>query len=143
MGQGSSAPPAPVSFVHSTSEAQVTRVVDVREGLSRPQAMRILTDALSASFTVEVVDPRAGFAMTAWQASLQHEGVPDLRYRTRITARFIGDDWRRIQVRDEANWQRGEEWDVGYDAAQLDSVTADLRTKFARKTASGPMPHLR
>ena len=124
---------APSSFVRSTAETQVTRSLDVRDGLSHSQAMRALTDALGQRYTVEVVDPRAGFAMTAWQASLLRDGVPDLRYRTRVTARFLGDDWKKLQLRHEANWARGDEWDVGYDAAQLDSVTTELRLKLGKK----------
>ena len=134
VGCASAANSAPTSFIRSTSDAHVTRVIDVRDGLSHAQAMRILTDALAQRYTVEIVDPRAGFAMTAWQASMQRDGVPDLRYRTRITGKFIGEDWRKLQLRDEANWQRGSEWDVGYDAAQLDSVTSELRTKVAKRT---------
>ena len=96
--------------------------------------MRILVDALTQRFTVDVVDPRAGFAMTSWQASLMRDGGPDLRYRSRITARFIGDEWRSLQVHSEARWSRGEEADVGYDLAQLDSVATDLRAKLGRRT---------
>jgi hypothetical protein len=123
----------PGSFVKTTAEAPATRTIDVRDGLPHPQAMRILTDALSQRFTIDVVDPRAGFVMTAWQATLLRDGVPDLRYRTRLTARFLGDDWKKLQLRGEANWQRGEEWDVGYDVAQLDSVASDLRAKLGKK----------
>jgi hypothetical protein len=123
----------PAGFVRSTSEAVVTRMIDVREGITHAQAMRLLTEVLAVRYTVEVIDPRAGFAMTAWQASLQRDGVPDLRYRTRLTAKFVGDDWRTLQLRDEANWQRGDEWDVGYDPAQLDSAANDLRTKLGKK----------
>ena len=135
LSRGGSAPAAtsPPSFVRSTAEAQVTRVIDVRDGLTHTQAVRLLTDVLALRFTVEVTDARAGFAMTAWQASLQRDGVPDLRYRTRVSAKFLGDDWRRVQLRDEANWQRGDEWEVGYDAAQLDSVANDLRARLGRK----------
>jgi hypothetical protein len=123
----------PASFVRSTAESQVTRLIDVRDGLTRVQAMRVLTDALGQRYTVDVADAKAGFVMTAWQASLLRDGVPDLRYRTRVTARFLGDDWRRLQVHDEANWARGDEWDVGYDSAQLDSVANDLRSKVGKK----------
>jgi hypothetical protein len=133
VGCASAANSAPSSFIRSNADAQVTRVLDVREGLSRTQAMRLLTDALAQRYTVEVVDARAGFAMTAWQASSQRDGVPDLRYRTRVTGKFIGDDWRKLQLRDEANWQRGSQWDVGYDAAQLDSVANELRTKLGKR----------
>ena len=130
-GSGASAT-APASFVRSNADALVTRTIDVREGLSHTQAMRMLADVLNSRYTVEVTDARSGFAMTAWQASLQHDGVPDLRYRTRVTGKFIGDDWRRLQLRNEANWQRGQEWDVGYDAAQLDSVATELRGKLGK-----------
>jgi len=125
---------APETFVRSTSEAQVTRVIDVREGLTRAQAMRMFTEVLGQRFTVEVVDARAGFAMTAWQASAQSDGVPDLRYRTRVSGKFVGDDWRHLQLRDEANWQRGADWDTGYDAAQLDSVASELRMKLGKRS---------
>jgi hypothetical protein len=125
---------APASFVISTSEARVTRAIDVRDGFTHAQAMRSLIEVLSQRYTVEVQDPRAGFAMTAWEANLLREGVPDLRYRTRVTARFLGDDWKKLQVRHEANWARGDEWDIGYDVAQLDSVTAALRAKIGKKT---------
>ena len=124
---------APPSFKQSTAELQVTRSIDVRDGFTHSQAMRALVDALGQRYTVEVQDPRAGFAMTAWQASLLRDGVPDLRYRTRVTARFLGDDWKKLQLRHEANWARGDEWDVGYDVAQLDSVTAELRAKVGKK----------
>jgi hypothetical protein len=150
MGKGSAPPPtpaeavaaatlttanatAPATFVRSTAESQVTRSIDVRDGFTHAQAMRSLVDALSQRYTVEVQDPRAGFAMTAWEASLLRDGVPDLRYRTRLTARFLGEDWKKLQLRHEANWARGDEWDIGYDVAQLDSVTAALRRKLGKK----------
>lgn len=125
-------PVPPASFVRSTADVQVARTIDVRDGVAHPQAMRIVTDALGQRFTVEVTDPRVGFVMTDWQSSLR-DGVPDLRYRTRVTARFLGDDWKRLQVRHEANWARGDEWDVGYDALQLDSVVTDLRAKLGKR----------
>jgi hypothetical protein len=100
-GSGGSAPP---SFVASTAEARATRTIDVRDGLQRAQAMRLLTEALGQRYVVDVTDAHAGFAMTAWRTSLVRDGVPDLRYRTRLTARFLGDDWRRLQLRGEANW---------------------------------------
>jgi hypothetical protein len=123
----------PPSFVRTTAEAPAMRTIDVRDGLTHQQAMRLLVDALQQRFTVDVVDPRAGFAMTTWQASLMREGAPDLRYRTRVTARFIGDEWRSLQVHSEGRWSLGAEAEVGYDLAQLDSVASDLRLKLGRK----------
>ncbi|HEX7978238.1 MAG TPA: hypothetical protein VF461_06525 [Gemmatimonadaceae bacterium] len=125
-------PVAPSTFVRSTAEAPAMRNVEVREGLTRQQAMRMLADALSQRHVVDVVDQRAGFVMTTWQASLSRDGVPDLRYRTRFVARFV-DDWRALQLHSEARWARGDEADVGYDSAQLDSLAAELRVKLGKK----------
>ena len=124
---------APASFVRTTADAPAMRSIDVREGMSRQTAMRSLTDALSQRYVVDVVDPRAGFAMTTWQASLIREGVPDPRYRTRFVARFV-DEWHALQLRSEARFTRSEEPDVGYDSAQLDSLANDLRTKLGKKS---------
>jgi hypothetical protein len=123
----------PATFVQSTAESRTTRVIDIRDGFTRATVMRALTDALAQRFTVEVTDARAGFAMTSWEASLVRDGVPDLRYRTRFVAQFVGDDWRRLHLRHEANWSRGDEWDIGFDAAQLDSVSNELRAKLGRR----------
>jgi hypothetical protein len=123
----------PSSFVRSTADVRATRMIEVRDGLARPQALRIVTDALGERFVVEVTDPRAGFVMTAWQSSVVRDGVPDLRYRTRIVARFLGESWNTLQVRDEANWARGDEWDIGYDAAQLDTVATLLRDRLGKQ----------
>jgi hypothetical protein len=123
---------APASFVRTTADAPAMRSIDVRDGLSHQTAMRSLTDALAQRYVVDVVDPRAGFAMTTWQASLIREGVPDPRYRTRFVARFV-DEWHAIQLRSEARFMRGDEPDVGYDSVQLDSMAVDLRAKLGKK----------
>ena len=126
-------PGSPASFVRSTAEAPAMRNIEMREGLTHQQAMRMLGDALAQRYVVDVVDPRAGFVMTTWQASLSRDGVPDLRYRTRFVARFV-DDWRALQLHSEARWAaHGDEADVGYDKTQLDSLAADLRVKLGKK----------
>jgi hypothetical protein len=124
---------APASFVRTTADAPAMRSIDVRDGLSKQTAMRTLTDALSQRYVVDVVDPRAGFAMTTWQASLIRDGVPDPRYRTRFVARFV-DEWHALQLRSEARFTRSDEPDVGYDSAQLDSLANDLRAKLGKKS---------
>ena len=130
-GGGQGEPPS--SFVRSTVELRATRMIEVRDALPRAQALKLTSDALAERYVVEVTDPKAGFLMTAWQASMMRDGVPDLRYRTRLVAKFVGDDWRALQLRSEANWARGEEWDIGYDVAQLDTVASELRTRLSRK----------
>jgi len=123
---------APTTFVRTTADAPAIRSIEVRDGLSRQNAMRGLNEVLSQRYVVDVVDPRAGFAMTTWQASLVRDGVPDPRYRTRFVARFV-DEWKSLQLRSEARFTRGAEPDVGCDSAQLDSLAHDVRTKLGKK----------
>jgi hypothetical protein len=133
--QGRSATPggglAPTSFVRTTADAPAMRTIEVRDGLTRQIAMRSLNEGLSQRYVVDVVDPRAGFVMTSWQARVR-DGVPDPRYRTRFVARFV-DDWRSLQLRSEAQFTRDEEPEVGYDSAQLDSLATELRTKLGKR----------
>ena len=133
VSAGSGGPPQ--TFVATTSETRSSRVIDVRDGVSKAAAFRAATDLLTQRYSVDVSDQRAGFLMTPWQATQTQSGVPDLRYRMRVVIRFIGDDWKQVIVRAEANWQRGDEWDIGYDSKVLDDVANDLRNRIGKKTA--------
>ena len=123
----------PATFVRSTSDAKSTRTVDVREGLKKEELFKTASDMLAEKYSVDVSDAHAGFLMTTWQSSVVKDGVPDLRYRTRVVIRFLGDQWKQVQVRAEANWQHGDEWDVGYDVALLEAVAADLKVRLGKR----------
>src|SRR5262245_25707648 len=112
--------PPPASFVATTSDVRSTRIVDVREGLTKMNAFRAATELLTQRYTIDVSDQRAGFLMTPWQYGSTSQGTPDLRYRTRIVVRFLGEEWKQVSVRADANWQRGDEWDIGFDAKILE-----------------------
>jgi hypothetical protein len=130
---------APASFVRSTSDTRATRLIDLREGLTKPLAWRTALEVLAVEHTVDIRDEAAGFAMTPWEATLVRDGVPDLRYRTRVTLRFLGEEWKQLQVRAEANWRsRGDEWDVGFDEALLDKVTSDLQSRLGKRSGAAP-----
>jgi hypothetical protein len=125
---------APPTFVKTTSDARITRLIDVREGMSKTALFRAASDFLTAKYSVDVSDPKAGYLMTPWQASFNRGGAPDLHYRTRIIIRFIGDDWKQVSVRAEANWQRDDEWDIGYDTQLLEDVVVELRTRIGKRS---------
>jgi hypothetical protein len=123
----------PPAFVQTTSDIRGTRVIDVREGVAKTAAFRAATDVLTQKYSVDVSDQRAGFLMTPWQAGTTSDGGPELRYRTRIIIRFLGEEWKQVAVRVEANWQRADEWDIGFDGRVLDDVANELRTRIGRK----------
>jgi hypothetical protein len=37
-------------------------------------------------------------------------------------------------VRAEANWQRDDEWDIGYDTQMLEDVVVELRTRIGKRS---------
>lgn len=123
---------APDSFLRLAPESQTSQTIDVREGLARAAAWRGLTDFLEERHTIAVRDQAAGFAMTAWEASLTRDGVPDLRYRTRLVATYVG-DWRQLHIRAEASWKEGDEWQFGVDRTLLASTVAELRTRIGTR----------
>ena len=132
-GRSGGGPPS--TFVKTTADARTTRRIDLREGLTKAQAWRLLGEALT-DYTVDVRDQQAGFMMTAWEAGVSPEGVPDVRYRTRVVTRFLGEDWKQLQLRVEANWRGdGDEWDVGVDQALLEKVETALIAKLGKRAA--------
>lgn len=130
---------APSTFVRSTSDTRTTRLIDLRDGLTKPLAWRAALEVLGANHAIYVRDEAAGFAMTQWETTLVRDGVPDLRYRTRVTLRFLGDDWKQLQVRAEANWRaRGDEWDVGFDEGLLTRLTNNLQSRLGKRAGAAP-----
>lgn len=124
----------PPTFTRTTADLKVSRLIDVREGMSKTALFRAAAEVLSSKYSVDVSDQKAGFLMTPWQASFSRAGMPDLRYRTRVIVRFVGEDWKQVLVRAEANWQRDDEWDIGVDTALLDEVASDIRNRIGKKT---------
>ncbi len=123
----------PPTFVQTTSDARATRLIDVQAALGKTALFHAASEVLSQKYSIDVSDSKAGFLMTPWQASSIREGAPELRYRTRITIRFLGDDWNQAVVRADANWQRGDDWDIGLDTKLLNDVSNELVLRIGKK----------
>jgi len=123
----------PSSFQETTSDARIGRVIDVREGLGKAAAFKAATEVLADIASVDVSDPHAGFLMSPWQASVIRNGLPDVRYRTRVVIRFLGETWNQVSVRAEANWQNGDSWDVGVDGKLLARAADELRERIGKR----------
>ena len=127
----------PSTFIFTTSDARMSRVIDVRDGLTKQQVFKAASDYLTDKYSIDVSDLRAGFLMTPWQNSIVRAGAPDLRYRARLIIR-VSDDGKQAAVRAEANWQRGEDWDVGYDTRMLEDAVVELRTRVGKVSTAPP-----
>src|SRR4051794_19580287 len=51
----------PSTFVPTTSETRSTRLIDVREGLTKAAAFKAASDMLTQRYSIDVSDQRAGF----------------------------------------------------------------------------------
>jgi len=122
---------APSTFMSTTSDARLTRVIDVRDGMTKAQVFNTANEYLTSKYSVDVSDVHAGFVMTPWQNSIVRAGAPDLRYRTRLIIRISGDG-KQASIRSEANWQRGENWDIGYDTQMLEDAVVEMRMRVGK-----------
>lgn len=123
----------PSTFVQTTSDTRTTRVIDVAPGQAKPALFKAASDLMTQKYAVDVSDPNAGFLMTPWESTFLRDGGPDLHYRVRVIIRFVGDNWRQVTVRAEANWQHGDEWDVGFDSQVLDNMANELAARVGKK----------
>jgi len=126
----------PPSFIASTSDVRGTRLIDIRDGTTKAAAFRAATEVLAKRYSVDVSDEHVGFLMAPWQNSFMRDGTPDLRYRTRVTIRFLGDKCKQVSERAQANCQRlgaNDEWDIGYDTQVLDEVSNDLTARIGKR----------
>ncbi len=100
----------PSTFIFTTSDARMSRVIDVREGLTKQQVFKAASDYLTDKYSIDVSDLRAGFLMTPWTNSIVRAGAPDLRYRTRLILR-VSDDGK--QAVDSERGELAEERSLG------------------------------
>jgi hypothetical protein len=128
-GSGASDSKAPPSFVKTNDTTKMVALLDLRTDLPKDTLWRVVTAALDRRYKLQVQDRTAGVAQTTWQSPKDSDGIPDLRYRMRVSVRFIGTDWRRLEVRCEANWKTQE---TGFDRVLLAEAIADLKTRVGR-----------
>ena len=95
---------------------------------------RGMTGLATFSLFVRQLPPQRGFLVAAGIENCL-DFLQDLRF-TEEEIRFLGEEWKEVAIRAEANWQNGEEWDVGYDEAILDQIELDLRNKLGRTEKS-------
>src|SRR6266498_4920373 len=127
IGCGGSAE-APKTFIETHDEGGVWKNVEVRDGLEKEELWRKVVDALTHDFDVEVLDKDSGYLRSAWKYSYVSSTKRYDQYRNRITVKFIGDDWKVVQLKVEANWfsKSAGDWVLGYDSQLLRDVYTEL-----------------
>jgi hypothetical protein len=101
--------------------------------LGKDELWTAVVAVLSREFDVEVAQKDSGYVQTAWKRTyVVAKGVQSERYRARLVVKFLGADWRTVQVRSDALWYGGYDWEQGYDTILLEHAYGDLQGSIGR-----------
>jgi len=128
----------PTTFVKTYDEPGMWKSIEIKDGIDKPNLWRTIVDALTQQFDLEVLDKDSGYLRTSWKYTYIQQGLVNQNYRSRIVLKFVGDDWKVVQVKCESNWlQSGgfgaaAGWILGYDSKLLEDVYGDLQGRVGR-----------
>ncbi len=123
----------PRDFVESHDESNIWKNIEIRDGLDKDELWRIVVDATSQQFDLEVLDKEAGYMRSSWKFSSIGAGERRDSYANRISIKFVGTDWKTLQLKCEAEWNHPKEgWIMGYDTRFLKDVFSQLQGRVGR-----------
>ena len=123
----------PTTFRPTLDESGTWRSVEVREGLDKDELWTAVVGVLSREFELEVAEKDSGHVRTAWKRTyVVGKGVLSERYRARLVVKLLGTDWKTVQVRSDALWFGGYDWEQGYDTILLERAYGDLQDRIGR-----------
>jgi len=128
----------PATFIQTFDEPGMWKSVEIKDGMEKEVTWRTIVDALTHHYDLEVIDKDSGYLRTSWKYTYIQEGIVNQNYRSRIVLKFVGDDWKVLQVKCESNWLSsgglGEPsgWILGYDSKLLEDVYGDIQGRVGR-----------
>jgi len=127
----------PATFVKTFDEPGMWKSIETKDGVEKAVLWRTIVDALTQQFDLEILDKDSGYIRTSWKYTYIQQGLVSQNYRSRIVLKFVGDDWKVVQVKCESNWLesssfRGSGWVLGYDSKLLEDVYGDLQGRVGR-----------
>ena len=122
----------PKTFMRTYDEPGIWKSIEVREGLSKDELWRTVVDAISQQFDLEVLEKESGYLRTSWKYTFLVGKQISEKYRTRIIIKFVGEEWKTVQIKSESNWLEKEGWILGYDTMLLEDVFGDIQGRIGR-----------
>lgn len=114
-------------------ESNIWKNIEIRDGLEKNDLWRVVVDAVSQQFDLEVLDKESGYMRSSWKYSSIGRGDRADSYGNRISIKFLGDDWKTLQLKCEAQWYDPKEgWISGYDTRFLKDVYSQLQGRVGR-----------
>ena len=124
----------PKTFVKTFDEPGVWKAIEIRDDLAKDQMWRLVVDTVSQRHDLEVLEKESGYLRTSWKYTYITPRVGSIseKYRSRIVVKFLGDNWKTVQVKCESNWLDRGGWVMGYDTRILEDIYGDLQGKIGR-----------
>lgn len=119
----------PATFIQTMDPTWAT--VEVREGMTYPEAWNALVDLLVKKFDLEILAKEDGYCRTTWLYSWTGQLRED--YRVRVTLKFAADR-SKVEVKSEANFRVSGNWVQGSDTALLQTLKTDIMGTVGRVT---------
>jgi hypothetical protein len=105
--------------------------IELREGLEGTAAWQEVCDTLGKLFDLEMLHQGSGYLRTGWLYTWT--GRVTENYRVRVTVKF-SPDWKKCEVKSEAEYGGASGWTMGYDSRLLETVKTDIMGRIGRTT---------
>jgi len=113
----------PESFVQVMEPTWAS--VEIREDMSSEKAWQQVVDILAKKFELEMISREGGYVRTSWIHTWWKVGELTTNYRVRAIVKF-SPDWKKVDIKTEANYLVGQQWIVGTDTRLLQTVKTDI-----------------
>ncbi len=113
----------PESFVQVMEPTWAS--VEIREDMSSEKAWQQVVDILAKKFELEMISREGGYVRTSWIHTWWMVGELTTNYRVRAIVKF-SPDWKKVDIKTEANYLKGQQWIVGTDTRLLQTVKTDI-----------------
>ncbi len=121
----------PKSFVQIMEPTWAS--IEIRESMSSEEAWQQVVDVLAKKFELELISREGGYVRTSWIFTWWKVGELTENYRVRAIIKF-SPDWKKVDIKTEANYLKKQGWIVGTDTRLLQTVKTDIMGVVGRTT---------
>lgn len=121
----------PESFVQGVEPTWAS--IEIKEEINAEKAWQEVVDVLAKKFELEMISREGGYVRTSWIYTWWKVGELTSNYRVRAIVKFSA-DWKKVDIKTEANYLRGDVWVVGFDTRLLQTVKTDIMGVVGRTT---------
>ncbi len=121
----------PKSFVQVMAPTWDT--VEIRGNISPEEAWQQVVDVLAKKFELAMISREGGYLRTSWIYTWWKVGELTENYRVRAIVKF-SPDWKKVDIKTEANYLKKGSWMVGTDTRLLQTVKTDIMGVVGRTT---------